>query len=302
MARRHSWLGWWANAAMPGTRYNISVAFNVALIPLTSFRAASWAPSSRCSRMRRMPLFFNSKKASSTCDRRDSRISRHHVRLSPWRRGNRNNNLRRNLEKNYIGFIMVHGLIERHITSHTDTEFQLTWKQTNYKEINKVSADARRLPAGLRRVEAKQSCDSAVSTKVNQSDQWFVCKCVETAQPIRGQETVGIRHSMTKSWGLGCMIMKLLTKLNLISGLSAKAWKLVNQSDASNHGFRLVDQWFVCKCVETAQPIRGQETVGIQHSMTKRQGIMTKLPTKFELTQSDQYVVCLQSHGNYSTN
>ena len=62
----------------------------------------------------------------------------------------------------------------------------------------------------------------------------FFCKCSETAGPTRGQEVAGIRWSMTKSYsGLGRAIMHLPTKFepNLISGWSANAWKLFDQSE-----------------------------------------------------------------------
>ena len=37
-------------------------------------------------------------------------------------------------------------------------------------------------------------------TKIGaQSDQRFLCKCAETAQPIRGQETVGIQWGVPNS-------------------------------------------------------------------------------------------------------
>ena len=54
------------------------------------------------------------------------------------------------------------------------------------------------------------------------------------------------------------------------------------------------NQWFVWKCMETALKIKGQETVGIQQSMTKL--IMPwEAPNEFAhqiLAQPNQQLVC----------
>ena len=77
---------------------------------------------------------------------------------------------------------------------------------------------------------------------------------------------------------------------NQIKCLSANTRKLINQPEARNSRISVehdqqwtsdgeahneltnqigaqTDQWFVCKCMETAQPIRSQEIVKIQWSV-----------------------------------
>ena len=128
-----------------------------------------------------------------------------------------------------------------------------------------------------------------------QSHQWFVWKCAESAQLIRGQETRGT--SMERDWKLirlGRPIMSWPTKfeLHLISSVSVNGWELHKQSEArkqrkfsrawpklyqagegpdefSHQISAQSDQPFVWKCVETAWPIRGQETAGIKWNKTK---------------------------------
>ena len=61
---------------------------------------------------------------------------------------------------------------------------------------------------------------------------------METAQPITGQEAVGIQQSMTK-----------LPRLGEASNKLGLAHQILAQSS----------EWFVCNCVATAGQIIGQE-------------------------------------------
>ena len=130
---------------------------------------------------------------------------------------------------------------------------------------------------------------------------------METAQPIRCWEMVGVQRSKTKSWsGQERPIMGLPTKfeLNLMHGncltnegpRNSRNWaerheRLV-RSEKANMEFAYQigtksDQQCVCKKVGTSQHIKDQEMTGIPWSMTKRYSCLERpiisCPTEFQL-------------------